>query len=310
MTATTKISYAQALGEAIRMEMHRNPRVVCLAADGAASRSPITADLRTAFGPDRIFELEANVRPISVAAGMAARGLRVICETRAAQLGPEALAPLSELDPDGEGSIVLRVPDGGPELSDAVLASIEARLLDTPHLTVIAPGTPADAKGMLAGSIRGSGSHCVIEPEPLYATVGDVPEGGHLVEAGSAVVEARGERPRVSVIAYGLGARFADRALDLAGSDAELIDLRSIRPLDRDAIAASVGRTGKVAVIEPQGSSRVAAEVAAVLLSDAFEYLDGPLKRIELPPSGHPDDDVDGGIATALAEQVDELAEY
>ena len=310
MTATTKISYAQALGEAIRMEMHRNPDVVCIAADGVAARSPVTTDLAGAFGPDRIVTLETHARPVSVAAGMAANGLRVICEARAAQLGPDALAPLSELEPGAPGSVVLRVPDGGPELAGEDAPSIEGRLLDSPNLSVIAPGTPADAKGMLAGSIRGSGSFCVLEAEPLYATVDDVPEGMHVVEAGRATVAVRGERPRVSIVGYGLGARVAGRALELVEADAELVDLRSLRPLDREALAASVGRSGKVAVLEPAGSTRVAAEVAAVLLADAFEYLDGPLARIELPAGSRVEGDEGEAAARTVAERIDELVAY
>ena len=310
MTATTKISYAQALGEAIRMEMHRNPDVVCVAADGAAPRSPVTADLAAAFGPDRIVTLETHARPLSVAAGMAANGLRVICEARVAQLGPDALAPLSELEPGAAGSVVLRVPDGGPELAEADPVSVEGRLLDAPNLSVIAPGTPADAKGMMAGCIRGSGSFCVLEAEPLYAMVDDVPEGMHLVEAGSATVTVRGDRPKVSVVGYGLGARVADRALELIEAEAELVDLRSLRPLDREALTASVGRTGKVAVLEPAGSSRVAAEVAAVLMADAFEYLDGPLARIELPSSSRISGDESEAAAQAVAERIDGLVAY
>lgn len=311
MTATTKISFAQALGEAIRREMHRDPNVVCVAAGSSVRRSPITADLASVFDADRIIELEAHARPVSVAAGMASRGLRVICEARAAQLGPDALAPLSELDPGAAGSIVLRVPDGGPELTEAALSPIETRLLDTPHLKLVSPGTPADAKGMLVGCIRRSGSSCVLESEPLYATVGDVPEGAHLVEPGSAAVERHGPHPKVSVVAYGLGVHLASRALELAGVDAELIDLRTIRPLDREVIAASAARTGKVAVVEPAGSTRVGAEVAAVLLSDAFEYLDGPLERIELPSVVSALDDPRGvAAAESIAERVSGLASY
>lgn len=306
MTLTTKISYAQALSEAIRMEMHRSPDVVCLASDGAATRSPVTSDLAGAFGSERIIQLESNIRPVSVAAGMAARGMRVICEVRAAQLGPEALAPLSELHPETAGCVVLRVPDGGPELTDATIAPIEGRLLDTPNLGVLVPGSPADAKGVLVGCIRAPGSFCVLEPEPLYSSVGDVPEGSHVVETGSATVERRGENPRISVLGYGVGTTVAGGALDLLGAEAELIDLRSLRPLDAEAITDSVGRTGKVAVVEPAGSTRVSAEVAAVLLSEAFEYLDGPLGRIELPAGTL----ADGRTAEAVAGQVDELLAY
>jgi pyruvate/2-oxoglutarate/acetoin dehydrogenase E1 component len=302
VTPTTKISYAQALSEAIRMEMHRSPEVVCVASDGAAARSPITADLATAFGSERIIKLEANVRPVSVAVGMAARGMRVICEARTAQLGPEALAPLSELDPGAPGSVVLRIPDGGPEPGGLALSPIEGRLLDTPHASLVAPATPADAKGMMVGCIRASGSHCVLESEPLYASVGDVPEGSHLVQSGTATIEAWGERPKLSIIAYGAGARLADRALQTAGVDAELIDLRSLRPLDRQALTSSIGRTGKAVVIEPEGSTRVGAEVAALLMAHAFEYLDGPLTRIALAPG---DED-----AARLAEGIEDLARY
>lgn len=302
MKLTTKISYAQALSEAIRMEMHRSPDVVCVASDGAAARSPITSDLLGAFGTERIIKLEANIRPVSVAVGMAARGLKVICEARAQQLGPEALAPLGELDADAPGAVILRIPDGGPEPGGPSTSPIEGRLFDTPHAKLVAPGTPADAKGMMVNCIRAAGSHCVLEAEALYGSVGDVPEGSHVVEAGTATVEVWGESPKVSVVSYGVGARVVDRALEEAGVDAELIDLRSLRPLDRPAIIGSVGRTGKVVVVEPQGSTRVSAEVAALVMAHAFEYLDGPLQRVELPAGSAREGDSPGEVAERIAE--------
>lgn len=310
MTATTKISYAQALAEAIRMEMHRDPDVVCVAIGSAARRSPVTGNLATAFGAERIVELDSHARPVSIAAGMAARGLRVVCEVRAEHLGPDGLAPLAELDAGAEGSVVVRVPDGGPEVGERPMVPIESRLLDTPNLTLLAPTTPADAKGMLVDSIRSQGSTALLEAEPLYASVGDVPEGALRIGPASATVGRNGEPPRVTMIAYGLGAQLAREALGLIDAAVELLDLRSLRPLDRGTLVAAAARTGKVAVVEPAGSTRVGAEVAAALMTDAFEYLDGPLERIELDPRAGLDEGWLVESAATIAGRVDELASY
>jgi 2-oxoisovalerate dehydrogenase E1 component beta subunit len=306
VTTSTKLSYLQALTEALRMEMHRDPAVVCVGAGDWAARSPVTRELAAAFGRDRIVQLDAQARATSVAAGMAAGGKRVVCEARAEQLGPDVLAPLGELNGRMEGCVVVRIPDGGP-LNGGRFAALESRLLDTPGIEVVAPATPADAKGMLISAIRSPGATCMVEPESLYASVDDVAEGGLRAPAGLARVKVRGSR--ASVVAYGLGTVLAEAAVAATGAEVELIDLRSLRPLDREAIANSVGRTGKVVVVEPQGTTRVGAEVAGVLLAEAFEHLDGPLARVELPAAAADEDRRDDAVAMIAAE-IDELISY
>jgi pyruvate/2-oxoglutarate/acetoin dehydrogenase E1 component len=306
MTASTKISYLQALTEGLRMEMHRDPAVMCVGAGSWARRSPVTRDLASAFGGERIVETEEQARVASVAAGMAASGRRVVCEARAEHLGPDVLAPLGELDSSIEGCVVVRIPDGG-RLNAGRFTALETRLLDTPGVTLIAPSTPADAKGMLVNAIRATGATCVLEPEMLYGAVGDVPEGGVVTPPATARLAVYGSR--ATVVTYGLGASVAAAAVDAAALEVELIDLRSLRPLDEEAIAASVGRTGKVVVVEPARTTRVGAEVAQVLLTRAFEYLDGPLARVELPASNGDEDDYEQAVAR-VAAGIDDLIAY
>lgn len=301
MTARTKISFGQALTEALRMEMHRDPGVVCLK---AGSGSAVLDELEAGFGPERVIRVEPQVRPVSVAAGLAMRGRRVVCEVRAAELGPDLLAPLGELG--NEGTVVVRIPDGGRELRRRSVA-LEGRLLDTAGTRVAAAATPADAKGLLCAAIRTGGPTCLLEPEALYDSVGDVEEGGWLVAAGAATLTTFGSR--ISIAAYGVGAWLASRAAALAKLDAEVIDLRSLRPLDAATLVASVGRTGKIAVIEPEGSTHVSGEIARVLLSEAFEYLDGPLERIELPVDAG-DTDLADQSATRIAAKINDLIAY
>jgi pyruvate/2-oxoglutarate/acetoin dehydrogenase E1 component len=238
---------------------------------------------------------------------MAAGGRHVVCETRAEQLGPDVLAPLGELDDSMEGGVVVRIPDGGP-LNGGRYTAVETRLLDTPGVTLLAPATPADAKGMLIGAIRSPGATCVLEPEALYASIDDVPEGRMLTSPGSAGLTVSGAA-RASVITYGYGASLAATAVRKAGLEVELIDLRSLRPLDADTIVASVGRTGKAIVVEPEGTTRVGAEVASVLLARAFEYLDGPLARVELP-KGAGEEERRDEIMARIAAGIDELITY
>jgi 2-oxoisovalerate dehydrogenase E1 component beta subunit len=145
---------------------------------------------------------------------------------------------------------------------------------------VVAPATAADAKGLLMAAIRDPNPVCYLEHKGLYRYVSDeVPEGEHLVELGRARVAREGEE--LSVIAYGSAVHLALEAAEALDEDIEVIDLRSLAPLDTEAILASARKTGKVLVAhEATQSCGVGAEVAALIASEAFEDLDAPVRRL------------------------------
>jgi pyruvate/2-oxoglutarate/acetoin dehydrogenase E1 component len=179
--------------------------------------------------------------------------------------------------------LTIRMPYGGgvraPELHDD---SPETYYVHTPGVKVAIPATPADAKGLLAAAIRDPDPVVVLEPKLIYRTArGEVPEGEHVVPLGEARVAREGTD--VSLIAYGAMAALAERAADALEGEAscEVLDLRSLKPLDEDALLASVAKTGRAVVI--QEAPRVAgfgAEVAAVLAEKAIFDLRGPVLRV------------------------------
>jgi pyruvate/2-oxoglutarate/acetoin dehydrogenase E1 component len=179
--------------------------------------------------------------------------------------------------------LVVRMPYGGgvraPELHDD---SPETYYVHTPGVKVAIPSTPADAKGLLASAIRDPDPVVVLEPKLIYRTArGEVPEGEHVVPLGKAR-RAR-EGTDVTLVAYGAMVPLAERAADaLAGeASAEVLDLRSLKPLDEEALLASAATTGRVVVV--QEAPRVcgfAAEVAAVLAEKAIYDLRGPVLRV------------------------------
>jgi pyruvate/2-oxoglutarate/acetoin dehydrogenase E1 component len=179
--------------------------------------------------------------------------------------------------------LTIRMPYGGgvraPELHDD---SPETYYVHTPGVKVAIPSTPADAKGLLAAAIRDPDPVVVFEPKLIYRTArGEVPEGEHVVPLGEARIAREGDD--VTLIAYGSMVPLAERAADALGDEAscEVLDLRTLKPLDERALLASVAKTGRAVVV--QEAPRVvgfAAEVAAVLAEKAIFDLRGPVLRV------------------------------
>jgi 2-oxoisovalerate dehydrogenase E1 component beta subunit len=180
--------------------------------------------------------------------------------------------------------LVVRLPSGGGFSGGPFHSqNPEAWFLQAPGLKVVAPATPADAKGLLVAAIRDPNPVMFLEHKHLYRRVrGEVPEGDHEVPLGVArVVREGGE---LTVIAYGSTVGLAEQAAAELDEDIEIVDLRTLCPLDRDAILASVRKTGKVLVThEATRSCGVGAEVAALIAEDAFEDLDAPIARLTAP---------------------------
>jgi 2-oxoisovalerate dehydrogenase E1 component beta subunit len=163
---------------------------------------------------------------------------------------------------------------------------VEAFFTHVPGLKVVVPSTPHDAKGLLKSSIRDDDPVLFFEHKKMYRSVrGEVPDGDYTVPLGKAAVLRPGSQ--VSVFAYGLMAHYALEAADrLAeeGISVEVVDLRTLRPLDKEAVLESVRKTGKCLIVyEDNRFGGYGAEVAAIVAEEAFDYLDGPVTRVAGP---------------------------
>ena len=178
----------------------------------------------------------------------------------------------------------MRLPSGGGFSGGPFHSqSPEAWFLQAPGLKVVTPATAADAKGLLVSAIRDPNPVCYLEHKGLYRHVKDeVPESEHTVPLGEARIAREGGE--LTVIAYGSSVHLALSAAEQLDADIEVVDLRTLCPLDRDGILASVRKTGKVLVAhEATRSCGVGAEVAALITEHAFEDLDAPVRRLTAP---------------------------
>ncbi len=276
-----EITYREALGEALREALERDERVLLMGQDIGARGGAfgVTTGLLEAFGPARVRDApssEAALVGIGIGAAMA--GMRPVVELTTASYAALALdqlihhaAPLRALSGGRlSAPLTVRMPQGsGARLGPIHSQTLEALLHHIPGLLVAVPATPADAKGLLAAAIRSDDPVVVLEHTALYDTRGVVGEED-VAPLGRAVVRRVGSEvsivanSRMAVVAAAAAARLAEED----GVDAEIIDLRSVRPLDHATIAASVRRTGRAVIVEegwPDGGvgATLAARVAA-----------------------------------------------
>jgi 2-oxoisovalerate dehydrogenase E1 component beta subunit len=203
--------------------------------------------------------------------------------------------------------LVVRLPSGGGFSGGPFHSqNPEAWFLQAPGLKVVAPATAADAKGLLASAIRDPNPVCFLEHKGLYRHVrGEVPEGEYTVPLGTARVAREGGE--LSVIAYGSAVPLALEAVEQLGEDIEVIDLRSLCPLDHEAILASARKTGKVLIThEGTQACGVGAEVAALIGAEAFEDLDAPIRRLTAPDVPIP---FSPPLEAAVLPQLDDMKE-
>ena len=245
------------------------------------------------FGEGRVIDTPlAEASIAGIAMGAAFRGLRPIAEIQfsdfiwptANQLIGEAARACYGTNGSLTVPLVVRVPYGGGVHGGLYHSqNVEAYFFHTPGLKVVAPATPYDAKGLLKASIRDDNPVVFCEHKKTYRLVrGEVPEEEYVLPIGVADVKRHGED--VSVITYGLMLHYCLEAAELVereGVSVEVVDLRTLKPLDRDAILDSVRKTGKALIVhEDNITGGVGAEVAALLAEEAFEHLDGPVTRL------------------------------
>jgi 2-oxoisovalerate dehydrogenase E1 component beta subunit len=287
------MTYLEAISDALRTEMRRDESVFCIGEDIGAfgGAFKVTDGFFEEFGADRVLDAPlAENAIIGAAVGAAVEGLRPVCEMQFSDFiacGFDQLVNVAAKMHYRQGiavPMVVRLPSGGGFSGGPFHSqNPEAWLLQAPGLKVVAPATAADAKGLLTSAIRDSNPVCFLEHKGLYRHVRDaVPEGEHTVPLGKARLAREGTE--MSVIAYGSSVPLALQAAEELGESIEVIDLRSLCPLDTDAVLESTRKTGKVLVAhEATRSCGVGAEVASLIAEEAFEHLDAPIRRLTAP---------------------------
>ncbi|MCR4268687.1 alpha-ketoacid dehydrogenase subunit beta [Nitratireductor sp. ZSWI3] len=294
-TAVRELSYAQAIQEAMAIAMERDERVFLMGEDigvyGGAFQ--VTGDLVERFGTERVMDTPiSELGGAGVAVGAAVTGLRPIFEFQFsdfATLGMEQIVNQAAkmrymLGGAVSVPVVMRFPAGsGTGAAAQHSQSLEAWLGHVPGLKVIQPATPHDAKGMLLAAVEDPDPVMIFEHKLLYKMKGPVPEGYYTVPIGKAEIRRAGSD--LTIVATSIMVHKAlEAAQTLAGEgiDAEVIDLRTVRPMDRRTVIESVRKTSRLmCVYEGVKTLGVGAEVSAMIAeSEAFDYLDAPIVRL------------------------------
>jgi pyruvate/2-oxoglutarate/acetoin dehydrogenase E1 component len=290
---TREMTYLEAISDGLREEMRRDESVFCLGEDIGAfgGAFKVTDGFIEEFGADRVLDMPlAENLIVGAATGAAIEGMKPVIEMQFADFiscGFDQLVNVAAKMHYRQGvavPIVVRLPSGGGFSGGAFHSqNPEAWFVHTPGLKVVAPATAADAKGLLVSAIRDPNPVCYLEHKGLYRHIkGEVPEGEHAVPLGEARVARQGDE--LSVIAYGSAVHLATQAAEQLEEDIEVLDLRTLSPLDTDAILATARKTGKVLVAhEATQSCGVGGEVAALISEHAFEDLDAPVRRLTTP---------------------------
>jgi pyruvate/2-oxoglutarate/acetoin dehydrogenase E1 component len=292
--ATTEQFYAEALRDALRLEMQRDPRVLVMGEDIAehGGAFQVTAGLLAEFGPDRIRQTPiSEIGIVGTGVGAALTGLRPVVELMYIDFAGLAIdqivnqAAQNRFMFGGQARVPLVVrTQGGSGRGNAAQhsKSLEAWFTHVAGLKVVMPATPADAKGLLTAAIRDDDPVMFIEHKLLYRTKGPVPVGEHVVPLGKADVKRGGSD--LTIVTWSREVLFALEAaaiLAADGVDAEVIDLRSLVPLDRETILASVRKTRRLLVVhEAIKRGGYGGEIAALVAEEAFDDLDAPPRRL------------------------------
>ena len=295
MTEPRQITYLEAVGEALSQEMRRDPEVFLLGEDVGVYGGAfgVTRGMLEEFGPERVRDTPISEAAIAGAAtGAALMGMRPVMEimfmdfltismnqlvNQAAKIhfmfGGKANVPLVARAPAGSGT--------GAAAQHS--QSLEAWFINVPGIKVVAPSTPYDVKGLLISSIRDNNPVLFMEHKLLYGTKGPVPEDPYTIPLGQAEVKREGRD--LTILAYSI---MVPRALEAAEQlavesiEIEVVDPRTLKPLDKDTIVQSVAKTGRVLIAhEAPQTGGFGGELAAVIAeSQAFDYLDAPIRRL------------------------------
>lgn len=289
----------EAVTQAMDEELARDPRVFIVGEDVGARGGVFraTMGLHAKYGSERVVDSPlAELSIVAIGIGAALADLRPICEIQFAdfihpafnQIVNEAAKMYYRSGEQWNVPMVIRAPYGGG-ISGALYhsQSVEAFFTHVPGLKVVIPSTPQDAKGLLKSAVRDPNPVLFFEPKKGYRAIkGEVPEDEYTIPIGPARVARPGRD--LSVFAYGMMAHYttiaAEKVAREDGIDAEVIDLRTLLPVDKKAILESVRKTGKALVVhEDNFTMGYGAEVAAIIADEGFNYMDAPVKRLAGP---------------------------
>ncbi len=288
------LTYRDALNAALREEMHRDENVFLMGEEVAEYNGAykVSRGLLEEFGPRRVVDTPiAELGFAGIGVGAAMVGLRPVIEMMSMNFAllaidqiVNAAAKIRYMSGGQIGCpLVMRGPGGAAlQLGAQHSQAFESWYAHIPGLKVVMPATPADAKGLLKAAIRDDNPVVFIEGEMLYNMKGEVPDGEYVIPLGRADIKRAGND--VTIICHSktvAPALNAAKTLSEEGIDAEVIDLRTIRPLDHETILASIARTNRVVVAEEGwGFAGVGAEVVDVIQREAFDALDAPIIRV------------------------------
>lgn len=317
-------TYLEAITDALREEMRRDERVFVMGEDvgefGGAFK--VTDGLFEEFGPRRVRDTPiAEAGIIGTAVGAAIAGLRPVCEMQFADFvacGFDQLVNVAGKMHYRLGLAVpltVRLPSGGGFAGGPFHSqSPEAWFMHAPGIKVLAPSTPDDAKGLLVAAIRDPNPVVFLEHKNLYRRIkADVPEETYETPMRARVAR---EGSDLVIIAYGAMVHVAlEASADLGGASVEVLDLRSLVPLDEEAILASVEKTSRVLVLDEANETCAAgAQVVATIADRGFEYLDAPIRRVATPdlpiPFSPPLEQAVLPSVTRVREACRELLDY
>src|SRR6058998_1045294 len=291
--SVAELTLVEAVNDALHLELERDPDVMVMGEDvgraGGVFRA--TAVLRDRFGPERCVDTPlAEAAILGSAVGLCMAGWRPVCEMQYDAFSYPCLVQLIthvgryRWRTGGKMAfpLVVRMPYGGgvraPELHDD---SPETYYVHTPGVKVAIPSTPSDAKGLLAAAIRDPDPVVILEPKLHYRTLkGDVPDGEHVVPLGQARLAREGDD--LTLVAYGSMVAVCEAAADaLDDVSVDVLDIRSLKPLDEEALLVSAAKTGRVVIVhEAPRTCGFAAELAAILAEKAILNLRGPVLRV------------------------------
>jgi pyruvate dehydrogenase E1 component beta subunit len=289
-----QIRFREALREAMTEEMRRDPNVFLMGEEVAEydGAYKVSQGMLKEFGPKRVIDTPiSELGFASIGIGAAMNGLRPIVEFMTWNFAVLAFDQIvnnaAKIYSMSGGQFNIPIVFRGPSASAGQLAAqhsqaFESWMANVPGLKVISPSNPYDAKGLLKSAIRDDDPVCFFESELMYADLGEVPEEEYLIPIGKADIKRKGKD--VTIVSFNKMMKVALKAAELLAAEnieAEVIDLRTIRPLDYDTIVQSVKKTNRLLIIEeawPFGN--VSTEITYKIQKDAFDYLDAPIRRL------------------------------
>jgi len=298
-----KITYKEALREALKEEMQRDSTVFLLGEDigrywGGAFK--VTEGLAEEFGDERVRDTPISESAIiGTAVGAAITGMRPVAEIMFGDLTALAMDQIANqaakirymFGGQAKCPLVIRTPFGaGVNIASHHSQSLEAWFMHVPGLYVAVPSTPYDAKGLLKTAIRGNNPVFFCEHKLLYPVEDEVPEEEYTIPFGAADVKREGADVTIFATLYMVHkALNAAKQLEKEEVDAEVVDPRTLTPLDKQAIIRSVKKTGRLVIVsEDCKTAGVSAEIAAMVAEEAVDYLDAPIKRVAEPDTPIP----------------------